>query len=158
MTFRQSPSHPTGFLTCSERGQLRRASWALVVSSYGLFILLFTHVFTGSFVCAFTGSTKFVVLQEFTRTRPSLQGAQSLAVSKKHTTIVEDDACHPNTVTHMGEHFVYTRLSKCFVLTKSSHQPRNPVRAVLLFPHFTDQDSEANRRFQGIHMDPRGGH
>ena len=91
-----------------------------------------------------------MVLQEFTRTRPSLQGAHSLAVSQKHTTIVEDDACHSSFVTYVGECYLYTRLSKCCVPANSSYQPRNPTEVVPLFPHFIDQDSEANRRFQGI--------
>lgn len=152
MTFRWGPSHPTGFLTCSERQQLGRASCALVVSVSGC---LFSHSLTPLLVHLYVlslGQETFMVLQEFIRTRPSLQGAHSLAVSQKHTTVVEDDACHSNIVTHVGECYLYTRLSKCFVPANSSYQPRNPTKVVLLFPHFIDQDSEANRRFQGICM------
>lgn len=90
-----------------------------------------------------------MVLLELTKTSPSLQGAHILALNKK-TVIVEDDAYHPSTVIHVGEYFIYTRLSKCFVLKNSCHQPRNPVTVVLFSPHFTDQDNEANRRVQGI--------
>lgn len=38
VTYRWTPSHPTGFRICSKRQQVGRALWALMVSSYSCFV------------------------------------------------------------------------------------------------------------------------